>query len=140
MLPGCIEVTRDSPTGFEPLLSPSQVNAEPGRFDGQQITVKGFVLLSSNSHSLYESRELFQEWETRLHTDENFDRSQREKYDSYCLTIANPGRLWEDPTRFRGKVVMLRGTFIREYITDNTIDLGACRTRGALHVDWEAEI
>lgn len=128
LLVACSSARSDRSDMLDPILSPSQVNANPERFDGQRIAVRGLVLLSSNSHSLYESRELLDEFKRRIGSEEDFGPAQFEEYDKYCLTIANPRKLFDDPSRYRGHVVVFYGTFVKDFLSEDVIDLGACQT------------
>lgn len=107
----------------ENVLTPSQLNDDPSRYHRHEIVVKGFVLLSSGSHGIYESKELFEQFSQKLQSDRKFNPGE---YDKYCLTIANPDQLWADPEKFRDKTVVFRGVFIKDYLRDDRIDLGAC--------------
>lgn len=126
---GCSWSARGDRKPASRVYSPSELNASPINFDRQEIMIEGFVLLSSNSHSFYESKELFEEFDRRLRSEKNF---RPEEYNKYCLTIANPDMLWRKPERYKGKTLIFRGEFIKDYLSENVIDLGACANPTAI--------
>lgn len=129
---GCSFSGKEKAGGTARVYSPSELNASPVRFDRREVMVKGFILLSSNSHSIYESEELFEEFSRRLASDNDFEP---EEYDKYCLTIANPDQLRRDPERYKGKTLTFRGEFVKDYLGGDVIDLGACANPSAIVID-----
>src|ERR1700761_3852528 len=65
------------------VLSPSQLNSYADFYDGHKVIVKGFALLETHGHIMFDSREIF------LHQDQH-----KSPDDKYCLTIINPGFLF----------------------------------------------
>lgn len=113
------------------MVTPSQLNSDPDLYHQQEVVISGFVLLSSGSHNIFESRELFEEYEQKLQSGNYLDPNE---FDKYCITIANPDRLWADPEKFRRKTVVFKGVFIKDYLREDRIDLGAC-SKTAIVID-----
>jgi hypothetical protein len=115
------------------VLSPSELNTNTKRYSGQMVVVKGYVQLAPEGHILYESKELDasfrKEW---VSNNGNFDI---EKYDKYCLTVANPELLYRNRSTINGKTLIVQGRFIDNYLDGHTIDLGACPLPTAIVID-----
>ena len=134
-LASCSAMKIEQPQVAERIFSPSEINASVEQFDGKHLAVKGYVILNSNGHVIYESKQTFEEFEHRLYSEPNFNRDHSQEYDKYCLTIANPQKLWKQPDRYRNKVLIFRGIYIKDYMRANSIDLGACVSKGAIVID-----
>lgn len=131
---GILIASCSSISGRAELLSPSQLNANPMRYNGKFVVVQGFVTLAPEAHVLYESQALSAEfkrgWKSGGRT---FDVR---KYEKYCLTIANPGLLYKNRASVNGKTIVVRGKFISNYLDGSIIDLGACPLPTAIVVDY----
>jgi len=128
LVSGCV-----SPAPTQAVFTPSQLNSESKRFNGEVVFVRGYVNLVPEGHILYESRELFDEFDRRWDSD---DRQFNPKdYNKYCLTIANPGFLWDHRQVFRHKTVVLKGKFTADYLGPGVIDLGACPLPTGIIID-----
>jgi hypothetical protein len=112
--------------------TPSALNANPERFDGRSVIVRGFLNLAPEAHSLFESRELNEEYRRRWHSDKDFDPKV---YDKYCLTVANPGILFDKRRAFAGKTLVLKGKFIAKYLDGTFVDFGSCALPTAILID-----
>jgi len=116
-----------------PVVSPRELNTHPEQYDGQDVTVRGYVVLGSNGRSLYESRD-------RL---EAFDRAFRAQTPGFdpsdfyldCLTLLNARLLEENRSLFNGQTITVRGRFQRNYLDGNVLDLQACGGPTALILD-----
>jgi len=114
-------------------LSPSAINANPAAYDGQAVTVTGYLVLKPEAHVLYESRELDQAFRKELaERPPTIDFSQ---WDKYCLTVLNVKFLQEHRSAFDGKTVTLTGHVKSEYLDGTVVDLGACPLPTALILD-----
>ncbi len=70
------------------MLTPSKLNSNPPAYEGQQVTVTGYVILEPGGHVLYESRKLHEEFKARWESDDK--TFQVKDFEKYCLTIAKP--------------------------------------------------
>lgn len=114
-------------------LSPSQLNANPARYDGKTVVVRGFVKLAPEGHVLYESEALDAEFKKGWDSgNNNFDPR---KYEKYCLTIANPELLYKNQSAVNGKTLVMTGKFIAHYLDGRIMDLGACPLPTAITID-----
>lgn len=116
-----------------PALSPSALNANPAAYDGQLVTVTGYLVLKPETHLLYESKELDQAFRQKLaEKPPSIDFGQ---WDKYCLTVLNLKFLQEHRAAFNGKTVTLTGHFKSKYLDGAVVDLGACPLPTALVLD-----
>lgn len=110
---------------------PSQLNANPALFDGQEVLVRGYLELEPEAHSLVDSREIVeagkQQWKSGT-----FDPPHGMEY---CLTIINPSFFDASRAKLRGHTIMVRGRFVAKYLTGNFVDLGACGVPSGIVVD-----
>jgi hypothetical protein len=115
-------------------MLPSELNADASRYDGQEITVRGYATLMPEAHNLVDSYRIMQEWQQLVRS--GTSGYNPNDYKKYCLTIANPdffrhGGGWP----LNGRTVTLRGKFLANYLDDRSIDLGACPLRTGIIVD-----
>lgn len=114
-------------------FTPSQLNANPTRYNGETVLVRGYVALTPGAHVLYESRTLYDEfrrgWESR---GRGF---VARKYERYCVTIANPGLLYKNRATVNAKMISVEGKLIDDYLHGGTVDLGACPLPTAIIID-----
>lgn len=114
-------------------LRPSQLNAHPERYDGRMVAVRGFLIIKPESHVLYESRALSDEYARRWRSeDPSFDPKD---YNKYCLTIANPQFFDRIKRQVAGSVFTVRGKFLATYRGPRDIDIGSCALPTGILVD-----
>ncbi|HZT02021.1 MAG TPA: hypothetical protein VFA39_07155 [Steroidobacteraceae bacterium] len=117
-------------------FTPSQLNANPARYSGIVVVVRGFVKLAPETHVLYESQALNGEVQRGQESgNRGFDRR---KYAKYCVTIANPELLYKNRTAVDAKTLIFRGKFIDDYQSGKTVDLGECPLPTAIMIDYAA--
>lgn len=114
-------------------FTPSQLNANPGRYNGRTVVVRGFIGLAPEAHVLYESGALGGEVQ-RERESGNRGFGVR-KYEKYCVTIANPELLYKNRATVNAKTIVLQGKFIDNYQIGNTVNLGACPLPTAIIID-----
>lgn len=96
------------------LLTPSQLNASPTRYNVKFVVVRGVVTLAPEAHVLYESQALSAEFKRGWKSgSRGFDVR---KYEKYCLTIANSGLLYKNRASINGKTIIVRGKLIDNYL------------------------
>ena len=114
-------------------FTPSQLNANPARYNGMTVVVRGFIKLTPEVHVLYESRAIDGEVER------GWDPGNRglgvKKYEKYCVTIANPELLYKNRATVNTKTITFQGKFIDDYQIGKTVDLGACPLPTAIIID-----
>jgi hypothetical protein len=117
-------------------FTPSQLNANPARYSGIIVVVRGFVKLAPETHVLYESKTLNSEVQ-RVQEPRNrgFDRKM---YAKYCVTIANPELLYKNRAAIDAKTLIFQGKFIDDYQSGKTVDRGACPLPTAIMIDYAA--
>jgi len=120
-----------SPVRSEP-LSPSELNTDAAHYNGQSVVVQGYVMLAPEGHILYESQALNDEFRHGVDAGGRFDAN---KYEKYCLTIANPDLLYRNEATVNKKMLIVRGKFIDNYLNGKIIDLGACPLPTAIIID-----
>lgn len=97
------------------ILSPSQLNSYADFYDGRKVVVKGYALLETHGHIMFDSRKIF------LHQD-----AYQSRDDKYCLTIINPGFLFRAGYNWHMRQNMtFEGLFFAHYL-DKVVDVGAC--------------
>ena len=98
------------------VLSPSDLNSYADFYDGHEVTVKGYMILETHGHIIFDSRHIAE------HQDDYKSRDDR-----YCLTIINPGFLMRVAHYDWGqkKEMILQGRFLAHYL-DTVVDVGAC--------------
>ena len=118
-------------------LTPSELNADSSRYSGKEVVVRGYLKLGPESHVLYESKEMNEEFERRWDSgDKDFDPNA---YKKYCLTVANPDLLYKNRTQIVGKTLVVRGQFVSSYLDAQHLDLGACPLPTAIIIN-EADL
>lgn len=105
-------------------FTPSQLNANPTRYNGQIVVVRGFVKLAPEAHVLYDSRAL--DGEVQRAWKSGNGHVDVRKYAKYCVTIANPELLYENRAAINEKTITFQAKFINNYQIGKTVDLGAC--------------
>lgn len=128
-LGSCATTRPAHPLEGESALTPEAVQRDPNRYDGQVVTVRGVLLLGTNSRGIFQSTDLLREtreaWEHRGPVPEH--------YRLYCLTLMESPILnshWQD----REALVVVTGTFRAHYLDDTRIDVRACGNEGALEI------
>jgi hypothetical protein len=117
------------------VLSPSQLNGDPAAFQHKSVIVRGYVTLEPEGHNLYESKTLNDEF--RKGWDSGSPSFNQRNYAKYCLTIANPGLMYRNRDTLKGQTLVVKGTFLADYLTPKKIDLGACPLRTGLLIDMD---
>lgn len=119
------------------IFKTSELNANPDYYDGKEISVRGYIVLTPEAHIMFESKSLNKKW--RKAVKENKDNFDPKAWRKYCLTIANPRLLLDHSDALTGKTFVLTGTFLSHYLDAQLIDIGACPLPTAILLD-EAEI
>jgi hypothetical protein len=114
-------------------LTVSQVNSDPSDFEGKEILIRGYLVLTPEAHILYESRELNAKF--RRQVDANKPDFDPKAYNRYCLTLANPDLLLKNKAALTEKTLTLKGTFLSHYLDGNSFDIGACPLPTAIMID-----
>jgi hypothetical protein len=117
------------------LLGPSELNSNAAEFNGQTIRMRGYVSLAPEGHIIFESKKIFSEFQRGMESDDKqFDPN---KYEVFCLTIANAGFLFKNEKTVNKKTLIIRGKFIADYLGPRDIDLGACPLPTGIIIDEE---
>jgi hypothetical protein len=119
-----------------PLLSPSELNTNVAKYNGQTIQMRGYIMLAPEGHVIVESKENQAEFERGIDAGGYFDAK---KYNKFCLTIANAEFLFKNEDTINKKTLILRGKFIDNYLGPRDIDLGACPLPTGIIID-EADL
>lgn len=114
-------------------FTPRQLNANPGRYSGETVVVRGFIKLSPETHVLYESRALYDEFQRG--SGSGSPRFDARKYEKYCVTIANPELLYKNRATVNAETIVIQGKFIDNYLNGKTVELGACPLPTAIFID-----
>lgn len=115
------------------IFKPSDLNSNPAEYDKHKVFVQGLITIGPESHTIYESSEINKEFRKKWDSgDDDFDPK---KYAKYCLTIANPKLFYQNRSRVNGQTIIIKGKFIKNYLNDHSIDLGACPLPTAILVD-----
>lgn len=118
-----------------PLLSPSELNTNVANYNGRTVEMRGYISLAPEGHILYESKKIFSEFGREI--DANRKDFDPNKYEKYCLTIANAAFLFRNEDTVNRKTLIVRGKFIDDYLGPDIIDLGACPLPTAIIIDEE---
>jgi hypothetical protein len=121
----------------EVVLAPSELNTHPAQYDHAEVYVKGYLKLGPESHILYESKELDEEFKRRW--DSGGSDFDPRNYQKYCLTIGNPDLLYKNRSKLVGQTLTIKGRFTAAYLDAQHIDLGACPLPTAIIID-EADL
>lgn len=114
-------------------LTVSQVNADPSNFEGKQILIRGYVVLTPEAHILYESKDLNAKFRAQVNA--NKSEFDPKAYNKYCLTLANPDLLLKNKAALTEKTLTIKGTFLSHYLDGNSFDIGACPLPTAIMID-----
>lgn len=130
LLCGCAMTTSPS---VATVLSPRELNTDSKQYDGQEVVVRGFVVLGTNGRSLYQSKERFEEFGRAFYAQApGFNPAD---FDADCLTLLNADVLEAHVSIFNGQTVTVRGRFESNYLIDGVLDLQACHEPTALVLD-----
>ena|SRR6266853_7048847 len=129
LVSACAGTQRDRVTP----LSPSVVNADPSAYDGKQVAIVGYIILGPETHVMYESRALHEEFGRKF--DKNPPDFDPKSYSRYCLTLDNSKFLDQHRSTFSGRTLRLKGVFKSNYLDGSIVDLGACPLPTALSLD-----
>jgi hypothetical protein len=113
-------------------IQASKLNANPARYSGITVVVRGFVKVGPEAHVLYESPARDGEIQGQESGNRGFDGR---KYEKYCLTIANPELLYKNRASVNAKTLTFQGRFIGNYQIGKTVDFGACPLPSAIIID-----
>jgi hypothetical protein len=106
---GCVvEPTRSSE---DPLFA--RLMSAPDIYDGQQVTLSGFLILGPEARHF---------WSSRL-------AAEHRDGDHNCLTLTNTNAVLGSTVNLRRKVIFT-GVFRKNIIPHGVIDLGTCNERG----------
>jgi hypothetical protein len=105
-------------------LTPSELNTNAAKYNGQTVEIRGYILLAPEAHVLYESKSINTEFQYRMKVTNG--HADLKSYVKYCLTIANPAILFHNEKTVNKKTLIIRGKFIDNYLGPRDIDLGAC--------------
>ena len=130
VLSACAHVNQESA-----IYSPSVLNGSREKFHRKIVRVRGYVTITSNGHTLYESKSLNAEFRRLWDQESDFDQ---ETFDKYCLTIANPDFFYKNSELLSGKTIIAEGRFIKNYLKDDAIDLGACPIKTGIIIDTKS--
>lgn len=122
-----------TPESDHDALTASQVNSDPSHFEGKEILIHGYIILTPEAHILYESKELNAKF--RKQVDANKPDFDPKAYNKYCLTLANPNLLLKNRVVFTDKTLTLKGAFLSHYLHGNSFDIGACPLPTAIMID-----
>ena len=127
---GCMEAGESAET----VLSVSELNTHPALYNAKTVVLSAYVRIAPEGHSLYESKEKNDEFVEAFnhHMKPHFDFK---KYDSYCLTIANPDFFYAHADVLNGKTVVVRGKFLATYLGPNEYEHGACPISTGIVID-----
>jgi hypothetical protein len=108
----------------------SELNANPDYYDGKEIIVRGYTVLTPEAHILYESKSLNDKWIKAVN--ENANNFDPKAWRKYCLTIANPRLLLDHSATLADKTIVLRRIFLSHYLDGQSVDIGACPLPAAI--------
>ena len=75
-------------------MSPRELNSNAAKFDGQEVAVRGYLVLGAQGRSLYQSKRLFFQFGRALEANRpDFDPAE---YDEDCLTLLNADSLLDN--------------------------------------------
>lgn len=110
-----------------------QLNENPATYDGDDVSVRGMLVLGTNGRSIYQSAERFDQWVKEFSGGDVDFAAYRDD----CLTLAGPGAdaLVENQYVLHKRTVTLRGAFVADFYSRDTVDLQKCANQSALVVD-----
>lgn len=124
---GCSSTTRHD---HLKVLTPVDVNSLPQEFDGKKVKLNGYLIFRSDSHVLFQSKDLMNELRHGIDVG-GIDFSD---YGKYCITLL-PNERFKASRRMRDGVnAIVIGVYESNYLDGSTVDLGACSTKGALTI------
>jgi hypothetical protein len=101
------------------VTSPRQLSENAAAFDGQDVTVRGYLLLGTNGRSLFQSAQRFREWERAFHSGEGAPDFEAFNLDG--LTLLNADELLANADRLAYRTVTLHGRLVKDYYKDRNI-------------------
>jgi len=123
------------------LVSVRELNSNPGKYHGQTVYVRGYLLLFPPSHNLYNSKEDYEIFrQARRNYNPFLGQFDFEKNHINCFAIVNPYVLWRQISRLDRATVIIKGEYISDfYLLEPMIDFGSCSiTSGpALVMDYD---
>jgi hypothetical protein len=87
-----------------------QLNSTPEVFDGQKVTVSGWIVIDDEKRYIVAQKKNYTTW----------------RKGASCLSVINGGGLDARETDFNGKHVSLRGVFRADVHKDGVVRLGLC--------------
>jgi len=121
------------------ILSPSILNANKEKYNGQTVYVKGSLFLSPvPSHNLDELEDDFEFLMPQQIDNRSSADVVAEKNGYRCLAIINPGGFFGRISVLHGAPVVLKGEFVADFYHPDSmiIDFGACTTRSFNNGLW----
>lgn len=119
----------------ENYLTPQEVNLNAFRLDGDEVFVKGFVVLGTNSRYLIQSEDRNNQYLKTLEADRS--EEEMEEFFNDCLTLVDADFLFQHSALFNGKTITFKGVVLENYNDGVIVDLQACPTPAALKLDQE---
>jgi hypothetical protein len=117
-------------------FTPTQLNADPVRFSGETVVVRGYVFLAPGVHVLCASRAPFLTNQNEMIVGKKpFDVNQ---YEKYCMTIENPEVLYIGNATADSKSIVLRGKFNGNCKSRDTRRLDLCTLPTSIVIDNRA--
>lgn len=107
----------------EKYVSPRELNSHPDKYNGQEVYVKGYALLGTNSRSLFESKERYERYQIAWDHDDELALS---KFDNDCITLTEANLMMEYQDFFNGKTIIVHGVFEKDSLNEGVIDLQSC--------------
>lgn len=108
----------------------SQLNADPERYDGAMVVVRGFLRLGNGTATLYDSE--VQPQDVQRTCDEGCIHRRARSTTHSCIKIGNPEVFTPASERLTARTVVLQGKFVVRHATASQ---GSCRSAGVLLID-----
>jgi len=110
------------------LLSVRELNSNREKYHGKTVYVIGHLLITPQSHNLYQSREEDelgdQAYKSYDRSISNFDFTNTQKN---CFAIVNPYGLWKRFAELKEATVIIKGEYVADfYLKGDQIDFGSC--------------
>ncbi|MBN8480991.1 MAG: hypothetical protein J0L88_05295 [Xanthomonadales bacterium] len=130
---GCVSVERNH---ADRAITPVDVNLSPEKFNGQRISVEGYLTLRRESHVIFQSKDLVMELKAKIDGGHDFEIGD---YSEFCVTVLVSQGFKVSNKMRDGMNAVVTGVFRDNYLDGSTIDIGACPTKGALEILYVRE-
>jgi hypothetical protein len=94
-------------------LSPSHFKGNATAYDGRDVLVRGYVILSTNGRSLCDSKQKFEQWVRAL--ERHADDFRYQDYEGLCLTMLNADTVLKNERLFSRQTITVHGRFMKDY-------------------------